>query len=146
MNPNLVKQWYETYKTGIFRFALTMLKDTHLAEDVLQETFVRLLSGKYTVHTGKEQAWLYKVARNLCLDILRKRNWETGALPETVGEDSYGYIELISGLDQTEREIVSLKIIGGLTHSEIAKVMGLTVSASKRRYERAIAKLRKEGI
>ena len=47
MNKELVYAWYEQYKTGIYRYALSILKDTHGAEDVLQETFLRLLSGKY---------------------------------------------------------------------------------------------------
>lgn len=145
MDKTLIYEWYEQYKTGIFRYALSILKDVQLAEDVLQETFVRLLSGKHSVQPGKEQAWLYKVAHNLCYDILRKRNWETGELPEPAGTESYEYIELTAGLEPTEREIVTLKIIGGLTHKEIAKVMGVTVHASKKRYERAIQKLR-EGV
>ena len=45
MNPALVYELYKQYKTGIFRFALSILKETQLAEDVLQETFLRLLSG-----------------------------------------------------------------------------------------------------
>lgn len=145
MDKTLICSWYEKYKVGIYRYALSILKDAQMAEDVLQETFLRLLSGKYTVPSGKEQAWLYKVAHNLCHDILRKRNWETGELPEPVGKESYAYIELIAGLDATEREIVTLKIVGGLNHKEIATVMGLTVHASKKRYERAIHKLR-EGV
>lgn len=145
MNKELTYSWYEQYKNGIFRYALSILKDPHLAEDVLQETFLRLLSGRYTVHPGKEQAWLYKVAHNLCCDILRKRNWETGMVTEPQDRESYQYIEMIAPLDQTEQEIVTLKIVGGLAHSEIAKIMGLTVHASKKRYERAIQKLR-EGV
>ena len=68
----MVQQWYEQYKSGIFRFALSILKDAQLAEDVLQEVFLRLLTGKYTVESGREKAWLYRVARNCCYDILRK--------------------------------------------------------------------------
>lgn len=143
MNQYQIQQWYEAYKSSIFRFALSILKDNALAEDVLQETFLKLLSGGYTVYEGKEQAWLYKVARNLCYDVLRNRGREA-ELDASQSREQYGYIDLISGLDLTEREIVTLKIVGGLSHKEIAKVMGLTVHASKKRYERAIQKLREE--
>jgi len=145
MNQDLAQQWYEQYKTGIFRFALSILKDSHLAEDVLQETFLRLLSGKYTVQEGKQQAWLYKVARNLCYDILRNRGREV-ALAVVHNGERYAYIDLLAGLDLMEKEIVTLKIVGGLTHKEIAGVMGLTVHATKKRYERAIQKLREEEV
>ena len=141
----MVQQWYDQYKTGIFRFALSILKDAQLAEDVLQEVFLRLLTGKYTVEPGREKAWLYRVARNCCYDILRKRKREQ---PEQEGavrdESGYGYMELISTLGQAEQEIVTLKIVGGLTHREIAKTMGMTEHAVKKRYERSIQKLREE--
>lgn len=145
MYRTMVEQWYGQYKTGIFRFALSILKDTHLAEDVLQEVFVRLLTGKHMVEPGREKAWFYRVARNCCYDILRKRKREQ---PEQEGEvrdeSNYEYIEMISSLGQREQEIVTLKIVGGLTHREIAKAMGMTEHAVKKRYERSIQKLREE--
>lgn len=146
MNRELIFRWYEQYKTGIYRYALSVLRDQHLAEDVLQETFTKLLTGKNRVLPGKEQAWLYKVAHNLCYDLLRKRNWETGELPEIAGREEYRYLELIASLDRTEQEIVTLKIVGNLNHQEIAKIMNLSVHASKKRYERALQKLREEEL
>ena len=145
MNPALVYELYEQYKTGIFRFALSILKETQLAEDVLQETFLRLLSGKGTPAPGKEQAYLYRMARNICYDILRKRKRETEESPNaSAPADSWEFLELIAPLSPKEQEIVSLKIIGGLTHAEIAKVIGTTTAGAKKRYERAIEKLRTE--
>ena len=146
MNPDLVYELYEQYKTGIFRFALSILKDPQLAEDVLQETFLRLLSGKGHPAPGKEQAFLYRVARNICYDILRKRKRETEEVPNTAApaEKDWEFIEMIASLPQTDQEIVSLKIIGGLTHEEIARILRITTGAAKKRYERAIKKLRTE--
>lgn len=146
MSHPFVYSWYEQYKTGIFRFALSILKDPQLAEDVLQETFLRILSGKGTPDPGKEQAWLYRVARNLCYDTLRKRKRETEEAPNTPApaQANWKYLELIAPLSAREQEIVSLKILGGLTHREIAKVLGTTTAGAKKRYERAIQKLREE--
>lgn len=145
MNPYAHK-WYEQYRTGIYRFSLSILKDPQLAEDALQETFLRLLSGKGNPDPGKEQAWLYRVARNICYDTLRKRKRETEEATNAPAPDAqnWEFLELIAPLSPKEQEIVSLKIIGGLTHKEIAKVMGLTTAGAKKRYERAIQKLRKE--
>lgn len=133
---------YAQYKSGLYRFALSILKNPAAAEDVLQETFVRVLSaGELPWQPGKAQAWLYRVARNLCYDHLRQSKH---ALPETEGIDqsNFAYLELIAPLSQAEQEIVSLKILGGLTHGEIAQVMKCSTHAAKKRYERAIAKLR----
>lgn len=147
MNPQHIYGWYEQYRTEIYRFALSILRDPQQAEDVLQETFVRLLGGKLIFPMpGKEKAWLFRVARNLCFDILRKRIRELELPPDIAAPEgeNWEFIELISPLTQTEQEIVSLKFIGGFTHQEIAKITGTTVHAAKKRYERAIQKLREE--
>ena len=147
MNPQLAREWYETYHTGIYRFALSLLRSPQQAEDVLQETFVRLLTGKFSCPTpGKEKAWLYKVARNLCMDILRKRVMELELPPEIPAPagENWEFLELISPLTQEEQMIVSLRFICGFTHREIAKIIGTTLHAAKKRYERAIQKLRQE--
>ena len=147
MNPQLVHQWYEAYRVDIYRFALSILRSPQQAEDVLQETFVKLLCGKFSSPTpGREKAWLFKVARNLCYDILRRRIRELELTPEIAAPEgeNWEFIELIAPLSQDERAIVSLKFIGGFTHKEIAKITGTTVHASKKRYERAIQKLRTE--
>ena len=142
MNHSIIYSWYERYKTGIYRYALSMLKDAHLAEDVLQETFLRLLTGKYSPEPGKEQAYLYRMARTLCYDILRRQKREQVPVEAVYREEQFGFIEMISGLEQKEKEIVTLKIVGGLSHKDIAKIMGMTVHACKKRYERSIQKLR----
>lgn len=146
MNHALVYSWYEQYRTGIYRFALSILRDPQMAEDVLQETFVRLISGIGWPDEGKEKAWLFRVARNLCFDILRKRIREMEAPPVIAAppDQNWEFLELISPLTETEKEIVSLKFIGGFSHKEIAKITGTTVHATKKRYERAIQKLRGE--
>lgn len=145
MDKARIYEWYEQYKTGLFRYALSLLKDPDGAEDVLQEVFVRLLAGKNFPEPGKEQTYLYRMARNLCFDNLRRQKRLAQEPAQISSEQAqYAYIELISTLDSREQEIVTLKIVGRLTHREIAKVLGLTEHAAKKRYERAIQKLREE--
>lgn len=139
-----VHRWYREYGPGIYRFALSILRDPQLAEDVLQETFLRLLSKKILPDPGKERPWLYKVARNLCYDHLRKRNQEPSAPISPPPEENWEFILMLESLPETERQILALRFIGGFTHKEIAGILGLTVHGAKKRYERAIRKLRKE--
>ena len=142
MDRTLVFGWYEQYKNGIYRYALSILRDAHLAEDVLQDTFVRALSEE-RLDPDKAQAWLYRVARNLCYDHFRRHEralLHTQTPAST--EETYTYIEMIASLSQREQEIVTLKIVGGLTHREIGAVLGITAKAAQKRYERAIAALR----
>ena len=58
--------------------------------------------------------------------------------------DRYLYLELIAPLSEQDRQIVTLRIVGGLTNREIGSIMGLTEQAVKKRYHRAIEKLREE--
>lgn len=143
MNKSLIYSWYEQYKNGIFRYALSITKDPYLAEDVLHDTFVKLLSGGIRCTSGKEQAWLYRIARNLCYDRLRKLKREQ-LYEETPAQldRQFEYIDLISSLSAAEQEIVTLKIVGGLSHKEIGSVLGISAGAAQKRYERAISALR----
>ncbi len=142
MDHALARACFDRYSTGIYRYALSILKRPALAEDVLQETFLRLLTRPAPGLTlESSQAWLYRVARNLCFDILRKPT-EEYTHAATVAPDEYGYLELIASLTPQEQELVTLKIVGNLTHREIARVLRITPSAAQKRYERAIQKLR----
>ena len=146
MQNQTVYDWYQMYHTGLYRFALSILKDSHLAEDALQEAFVRLLARNYLPEADKASSWLYRVVRNICYDILRKRKRETEESPSAPApaEEKWEFMELIAPLPQKEQEILSLRFIGGFTHKEIARIMGLTVHGTKKRYERAIHALRQE--
>lgn len=143
MDRQRVDELYTQYNIGIFRYILSITGDPQLSEDVLQDTFVKLLSGTPGCAPGKEQAWLYRVARNLCYDRLRRQKREQRFASSSAGrETQYEYIELIASLSPREQEIVTLKIVGGLTHREIGAVLGITAKAAQKRYERAIAALR----
>ena len=83
MQNETIYRWYEQYKVGLFRFALSILKDSHLAEDALQEAFVRLMHQNRLPDSENVQAWLYRVVRNLCYDLLRKQKRETGEVSMT---------------------------------------------------------------
>ncbi len=145
MDRESIYRLYEQYKTGIFRYVLSITRDSYFAEDVLHDVFVKLLSGKTTVPQGREQAWLYRVARNLCFDRLRRAKREEPLTEREVAtERPFHYIDLISVLSPKEQEIVTLKIVGGLTHREIGVVLGIGAKAAQKRYERAITTLREK--
>lgn len=146
MNKEAVMRWYEVHSPGLFRFALGLLGDRALAEDAVQETFLRALQKGGAVLPGRERAWLYRVERNVCLDILRRRKREsiqpeveTPALPDSAEQE---FLALVEPLEGTDRDLVCLRIVGGLSHREIAEILHLTPAGAQKRYERAIHKLR----
>lgn len=146
MHQQMVYDWYQLYHTGLYRFALSILKDPAAAEDALQEAFVRLLCQNRLPDTEKAQAWLYRVVRNICYDILRKHKRETEEteIPAASIDNNWEFLDLIAPLPKKEQEILALRFIGGFTHKEIAHIMGITLHGAKKRYERAIQTLRKE--
>lgn len=146
MHQQPVYDWYHAYHTGLYRFALSILKDPHAAEDALQEAFVRLLGQNRLPDSEKAQAWLYRVVRNICYDTLRKRKREAEEIPSTTAptQPHWEFIELLSPLPLKDQEILALRFIGGFSHKEIARIMGMTVHSAKKRYERAIHTLRTE--
>lgn len=153
MSHNLVEEWYEKYKTGIYRYSLMILGNPHTAEDVLQETFIKALKSPIPPNDiDRVQAWLYKIARNCCYDLLRKEKKEEVSNTEyrtayssfTQNESEFEFFDMLANLSVKEKEIVSLHIVVGLTHKEISKILKLTTAGTKKRYERAIHKLRKE--
>lgn len=155
MPSNWLEDVYEERKQELFRFLYVILADKQAAEDALQETFLKayLHRSKY-VELQQEKAWLYQIARNTAYDMLRKRRREFPVEKEILDdvrecrspqEEVHGdffYMEMIADLNDVEREIVSLKIIAGLTHKEIAKVLHMTTASVKKRYERALNKLK----
>lgn len=155
MPNNWLEEVYKKRKQELFRFLYVILGDKQAAEDALQETFLKayLYRSKY-VEMQQEKAWLYQIARNTAYDMLRKRCREFPVEKELLDdvrestlqqEELHGdffYMEMIAELNDVEREIVSLKIIAGLTHKEIARVLHMTTASVKKRYERALNKLK----
>lgn len=155
MPNNWLEEIYEKRKQELFRFLYVILGDKQAAEDALQETFLKayLHRSKY-IEMQQEKAWLYQIARNTAYDMLRKRRREFPIEKEILDdvresnsqqEELHGdffYMEMIADLNDVEREIVSLKIIAGLTHKEIARVLHMTTASVKKRYERALNKLK----
>lgn len=140
MDPHQIEVLYDRYRVGLYRYALSILKCPSLAEDALHETFVRLMTTRFPPE--QPQAWLYRVVRNICYDDLRRQK-HLQAETVQVAENDLAYLELIAPLSKKEQEVVSLKILGRLTHKEIARVLGITPHGAQKRYDRAIQKLRR---
>ncbi len=74
MDESIARELYESHHVGIFRFALSMLGSEAAAEDVLHDTSLRLIKHEGLPYApSRERSWRYAVARNLCMDDLRRR-------------------------------------------------------------------------
>ncbi len=150
-----LEELFLLYKDKVFRMALAILGDRFLSEDVVQETFLRVQqNAKSYQFRNSEREWIMTIAHNIAIDILRKRKKEIAQeeiishseIPDVVTDcdNDAGFLQLIEPLNELDRQIVSLHLISGLKHRETAHILSMSVSAVKKRYERAIKRIAHE--
>ena len=138
----------------LYGFALSLLKNPHDAEDVLQDAYLAVWNGAPGYRSqGKPMAWLLTIVRNLCLQKLRERqrqsylpqeSWEPWLRDKEgmTAEDKAVLAECMARLTDEERHIVVLHAVGGLRHRETAVLLGLPLSTVLSKYARALKKLK----
>lgn len=147
---------YEQTKSGVYAFALSTLKNSHDAEDVLHDCYVSIWSsaGSYNSQ-GKPMAWILTIARNLCLKTIRNRakttqldteDWRDHAdlCTEMTADDKVVLEQCMQCLSDDERQIVVLHAVAGFKHREIAHLLDLALPTVLSKYHRAIKKLREQ--
>lgn len=145
---------YRRTRTAVYGLALSYLKHTHDAEDVTQDTFVRVWERipQYQPR-GTPLAWVLTIARNLSLMKLRERGkteelepeaWERIAAdsPLVTAEDRQVLQAALAALSDEERQVVTLHAVTGWKHKEIAALLELPLSTVLSKYRRALQKLR----
>jgi RNA polymerase sigma-70 factor (ECF subfamily) len=123
------------------------------ADDIVQETYIKIMEKAFSYRKGTNaRAWILSIARNIAIDVFRRRKFEcdTDALPEESGRFDESSIlfsmevkRALDTLDDEERQIITMKIYAGLKHKEIGPLLGINEESCKKKYQRAIAKLRR---
>ena len=153
-------QLYEIYADRIFRYLSFRTGSTVVAEDLLCEVFLKAWDALprfgSTNRDHHFNAWLYKIAHNALIDHRRTSRNEvsleqfgdiaSGAdKPEQIvesNEESEKLIKLLKDLDETSRNILINRFIGGLSHRESADMLGLSENHVRVLQFRAIKKMR----
>ncbi len=145
---------YHHTRDRIYGYELSMLKNTHDAEDVLHDCYISVY---HSVHryssAGKPMAWIITIARNLCLDKLRgqsritdlpEEDWEQylASNSQVSPEDRLMIEACLQGLTDEERDILLLHSLAGLKHREIAEMTNRPVATVLSKHHRALKKLR----
>ena len=143
-----LSELYTELNRPVYTVLLRITRDPWLAEDLLQDCFLRLWEAPPEPQVKKPRAYLFQSARNLALDALRRERrsvpLEDCALPSVPGPDAL-QSELdraLASLPEEERQIVTLHLNGGLKFRELASLLGLSVGAVYGRYRRALKALR----
>ena len=153
-DPQALADLYDCTSASVYAFALSILKNTQDAEDVLHDCYLHIYSAASGYHSsGKPMAWILTITRNLCLLKLRERkrmadippeNWEPylQACESASPEDRLILTECMKLLSDEERQIVILHAVAGFKHRETAKLLELPLSTVLSKYNRAMKKLK----
>jgi RNA polymerase sigma-70 factor (ECF subfamily) len=154
---------YERYNKRLFHFILRFMKERSAAEDILQETFLRLLKGKKRFRKDSRfSTFLFTISRNLCIDTLK--SWERKHVfisqeehiekatdkskgPDKILEETeMGKViqNDIQALPPDQREVLVLSKYSGLSYDEIARIVESTPAAVKQKAYRAMLSLKQK--
>lgn len=151
-----LSEWIDTYSDAIWRVCFLYLSDRSLAEDALQETWLKvwksLKRGERLPENDK--AWLMRIAVNVCRDQMRMawfRHVDRRKAAEDIPEKADPGVTadrtltmIVMSMPIRYRQVVLLYHYQGLTLKETGEVLGLSLSAVNRRLKKAEAILRDE--
>lgn len=148
---------YNRYKEAVYGFCVKMIMDRAVAEDVMQETFLRAFENRdRLLNASSFKAWLFTIARNQSLNQLRRSNRQVGiedagGVPDVLRETPIAELEknervalvtrFLGELKPDYREVLVLREYQNLSYEEIAVVTRSTVSAVKSRLFKARRRL-----
>lgn len=151
---------YEQHEERVRRFILGIVKDEWVADDLAQETFVRVQANLHGLRDDKKvSSWVFSIAYNLCQDHFREQKRSSGdevndfhdmefrggppAQQELEQRQmSHCVQNKMSLLPESLRTVLYLFDIMGFSHAEIADVLGITTDSAKVRLHRARKKLK----
>lgn len=158
-NEAFAELYYASYKQ-IYGFILSLTRNKEDAEDLLQNTYIRIRNGSHLYKKqGTPMTWMCAIAKNQYLDFVRKygknRSIDFGEVENYVSEgfgarthdakkveDRMVLESAFSVLGEQERTIIILHMINGLKHREISELTGLPLSTVLSKYNRSLKKMK----
>jgi RNA polymerase sigma-70 factor, ECF subfamily len=154
---NLLEEWVPR----VYRFALRLCNDHHVAEDLAQETLLRAWRQLGQMRdTRALQVWLFRITANLWNDQLRRRKSPVGAAgpldephlgrshpPDRLAADREELdlaLSVMAALPDRQREVLYLSTCEGLSSTEIGEVLGINAAAAKANLSLARQKMREQ--
>ncbi|MEZ2335095.1 RNA polymerase sigma factor [Mucilaginibacter sp. RCC_168] len=155
-----IEALYDMYSASLFGVISRIVIDTAIAEDVLQETFVKIWHSfsSYNTEKGRLFTWMVNIARNLAIDKIRSKdfknqhkNQEIENTVNSIDEQNstvykpelMGIKDLVDTLKPEQKSIIDLVYFKGYTHVEAADELGVPLGTIKTRLRMGIQQLRK---
>lgn len=156
-NTDLAKsmdELYDRYADELYRYARFTLQDSYLAEDVVQEVFIRAIRSWQSFRgDAAVRTWLWQIARNYIRDIIRRRqvrnrhsvshpveDYDVGAPMDTLIELE----DQLGNLTTNQRQVFVLRCMQDLTVKDTAEILGWSESKVKTTLSRTLVKLRSQ--
>jgi RNA polymerase sigma-70 factor, ECF subfamily len=150
---------YTKYASDVYRFALYLCGDRAEAEDITSETFVRAWTSTEPIRVATVKGYLFTIARNLFLQGLRRRSRhvpldqemvDAGAGPHLRAEQESelkAVVARLQRLPEVDRAALVMRAVEEMPYDEIARALGISLSAAKVKIHRArlaLAEIRRE--
>ena len=142
------------FLTPALAVAREILSDAVLAEDAVQEAFLRIVRRRRQYDPSRPfSSWFYTILRNVCTDMLRHRARQTKMIQlaaygredsEQPSLDSLDTMDLLRKLPRESRTVLTLRIVHDLPFRDVAAALGISEEAAKKRAQRALRALREE--
>lgn len=157
-NESALSYIYDAYSGALYGILLRMTQNEQLAQDLLQECFVKIwrYHAKYDSSKGSIFTWMLNLTRNHCIDYMRsKRNknqQKNRAMDSVVyqlhTDDNFnpnhiGVQEILKSLPDEQRKVIQLSYFEGYTQKEISEDFDIPLGTVKSRAKAALDKLRK---
>lgn len=149
-------RFYNQTKTAVYSFAMSILKNPHDAQDIMQDTYIKIHANAANYKPqGKPLAWVFTITRNLCLMHLRSTSGKSAEfLDELDYENPLDFAKTVEDgqiialamkvLNDEERQIVVMHAVSGLKHRDIAFMLDIPVSTVLSKYNRSLGKMKKQ--
>ena len=151
---------YDNYAAALNGIIYRMVESRELAEDILQEAFVKIWNNFSSYDTGKGRlfTWMLNITRNLTIDTLRSKGYKkqskisndentvsnlSGDMNMAERFDALGLRKQLVNLKPEQRSIIDLAYFNGYTQDEISKEMNIPLGTVKTRMRAAMIELRK---
>jgi len=151
---------YDMYSASLFGVISRIVIDTATAEDVLQDTFVKIWNSfsSYSAEKGRLFTWMVNIARNLSIDKIRSKDFKNQNKNQELENnvtfideqrntvykpELLGIKDLVETLKPEQKSILDLVYFKGYTHVEAADELGVPLGTIKTRLRMAIMQLRK---
>ncbi|WDF55629.1 RNA polymerase sigma factor [Mucilaginibacter sp. KACC 22063] len=155
-----IEALYDMYSASLFGVISRIITDEAIAEDVLQETFVKIWNSfsSYSAEKGRLFTWMINIARNLSIDKVRSKDFKNQTKNQELENnvtfideqkntvykpELLGIKDLVQTLKPDQKLVLDLVYFKGYTHVEAADELGLPLGTVKTRLRMAIQELRK---